>query len=78
MDLANVHKVMWYAKVEDMVGGWCIGTTDITPANGGDIVCDMMTEETARHVVKIHNEWLYKQTHDLYEQEFSQKADSKD
>lgn len=63
----------WYAVPDDMIGGWCImNHPTITPATldsrRGDpsghqqrgIACigDMMFEEAAHHIAKLHNDWL--------------------
>lgn len=57
---SNFIDMEWHAKVNDEVGGWCVGTDEPTPANGGNIVADMLSEETAQHVVALHNASLKK------------------
>jgi hypothetical protein len=49
----------WYAKPNDLIGGWCVMPVDATPAECNiPEVADFTTEKLARHIAKIHNEWL--------------------
>lgn len=52
---SNFIDLKWYAKVNDEIGGWCIGTDEETPAHGGNVVADMLSEESAQHIVALHN-----------------------
>lgn len=51
--------VSWYAQPNDLIGGWCITTTDMPLSAGAFEVADMFTEEVARHIVRLHNDWLH-------------------
>ena len=49
----------WYAQPNDVIGGWCVTTTDEPPGKSGiQEVADFVDEATARHVADIHNLWL--------------------
>ena len=49
----------WYAKPNDLIGGWCVMPVDKTPGEANiPEVADFCDEKTARHIAKIHNEWL--------------------
>lgn len=63
----------WYARPEDTIGGWCIvNHPTLTPATmdhrKGDpsghvmrniqVVADFMFEDAAKHIAKLHNDWL--------------------
>lgn len=50
----------WKAQEDNVVGGWCVTREDLpgTPADGNPALCDFATEDIARHVAHVHNEWL--------------------
>jgi hypothetical protein len=50
----------WYAKPDDLIGGWCVMDTDMTPgeANRPEIAC-FISEKLARHIAYLHNQWVY-------------------
>lgn len=58
LDEDRLRKV-WYAKPNDLIGGWCVMDVDLPPsvANRAE-VCDIMSEGMANHIVKLHNDWL--------------------
>ena len=48
----------WYAKPNDLTGGWSIMTADVTPADAGEDVVEVgsfLDEALARHIVEMHN-----------------------
>lgn len=50
----------WYAKPNDLIGGWCVMNCDKTPAEadynkGEGDVADFINEETARYIADLHN-----------------------
>lgn len=53
----------WFVKPDDLIGGWCVMTVDLTPGEASDQfgapgvhqVGDFLTEEMARHVAELHN-----------------------
>lgn len=58
MKLRGVINRKWYARENDLIGGWCIVPFDHPPSIGIITIADFMDERTARHVVEIHNTWL--------------------
>lgn len=48
----------WYAKPNDLIGGWCVGTDELPPskASVAPLVADFMNEAVARHVAALHNQ----------------------
>jgi hypothetical protein len=69
VDIEGMMKVKWYAKINDLIGGWCVMTMDATPAEadeitGGTVMCEVgcfMDERIAVHVADMHNRWLFGQ-----------------
>jgi hypothetical protein len=51
--------VKWYAQPNDLIGGWCVSIIDKPPSQGPGDIGNFITEEMARHVVEIHNNWLH-------------------
>lgn len=47
----------WYAKPNDLIGGWCVGTDELPPskASVAPLVADFISEAVARHVAALHN-----------------------
>lgn len=51
--------VTWYGQPNDLIGGWCITTTDQPPGVSGiQEVADVVSEAAAKHIAEIHNQWL--------------------
>lgn len=49
--------VPWYAKPNDLIGGWCIGVDERPPSKEGVwLLGDFITEDVARHIVALHNQ----------------------
>lgn len=52
---------MWYAVINDLVGGWCVANVDlplsaIRPRTGERVIGDFMTEDDARRVARLLNQ----------------------
>lgn len=51
----------WYAKENDLIGGWCIMSTDDPPSTQkGFPIGDFLTEELTNYIVELHNAELEK------------------
>ena len=48
----------WFARENDIIGGWCVMPVDESPSLGVMEVADFTTRELAEHIAAIHNEWL--------------------
>lgn len=48
----------WYARENDVIGGWCVMPVDQPPSSGVPEVADFCTKEHAEHVAELHNRWL--------------------
>jgi hypothetical protein len=50
----------WRAQQDDLIGGWCITDADDprTPAEGAVTVADFVSEDAAKHIAELHNEWM--------------------
>ena len=49
----------WYARANDLIGGWCVMPSDEPPSSDiPAIVADFATETIAQHVADLHNDWL--------------------
>lgn len=49
----------WFAKPNDLIGGWCVMAIDETPAKADEPeVADFIDEETARYIADMHNDHL--------------------
>lgn len=48
----------WYARENDIVGGWCVMPVDEAPSCGVAEVADFTTRELAGHIAGLHNAWL--------------------
>jgi hypothetical protein len=48
----------WYARPDDLIGGWCVMPCDLPPSSGAPEVGGFMCEEHARHVADLHNQAL--------------------
>lgn len=55
---AEVMTNKWYARENDTIGGWCVMPIDAPPSSGIFDVADFTTEDAARHIAKLHNDWL--------------------
>lgn len=62
--LENALKERWKPQLEDTIGGWCCTVESVpgTPADGNPPIVDFATEEVARHVAELHNDWLADET----------------
>lgn len=49
----------WYAKENDLIGGWCVCAIDAPPSQLGEIG-NFLFKEMAEHIAGLHNEWLEK------------------
>lgn len=56
-DFLNVR---WYAKPDDLIGGWCVMPVDQTPGEAGNVpqMADFCTEAAAQHIADLHNATL--------------------
>jgi hypothetical protein len=55
--MASKLNSRWYANLNDLIGGYAIGTKS-GPCSSGrltDDVADMLDEPTARYIVMLHN-----------------------
>jgi hypothetical protein len=50
------RSMAWYAKPDDLVGGWCIGVDERPPSEGAWTLGDFMNEDVARYIVGLHNQ----------------------
>jgi hypothetical protein len=48
----------WYAKPNDLIGGWCVMPLDESPSGGMPEVADFIMQEAAEHIAFLHNQWL--------------------
>lgn len=48
----------WYARENDLIGGYCIMPTDEPPSTGTYPIGDFLSQEVAMHVAALHNDWL--------------------
>jgi hypothetical protein len=51
----------WYARPNDIVGGWCVMPVDQPPSDGFPEVANFTTQELAEHIARLHNDWLVQQ-----------------
>lgn len=59
MDSSEALTVKWYVQPEDLIGGWCIMTTDYPPSeNKGHYIADFIRKEDAEYIVELHNKNL--------------------
>lgn len=56
-------KAHWFAKPNDLIGGWCVMPVDAPPFSGVPEVADFASQEIAEHVADLHNRTF----HDLSE-----------
>jgi hypothetical protein len=52
---ASTLAAAWYARPNDLIGGWCVMPSGEPPSSGGPEVADFCTEGIARHVAELHN-----------------------
>ena len=58
-DLPHPLECKWWAKPNDLIGGWCVMPDDTTPATSTDYeVADFCSKEAAEHIAELHNAWL--------------------
>lgn len=56
-------RAKWYAKPNDLIGGWCVMDTDATPGESNrPEVADFTSERMANHIAYLHNDWVEKNT----------------
>lgn len=48
----------WYARENDLSGGWCVMPADEPPSQGILEVASFTTRELAEHIAELHNAWL--------------------
>jgi hypothetical protein len=48
----------WYARPNDLIGGWCVMPVDEPPSGGMPEVADFIRQEAAGHIAALHNQWL--------------------
>jgi len=48
----------WFARENDLIGGWCVMPVDEPPSLGVPEVADFTTQELAEHIAELHNQWL--------------------
>jgi hypothetical protein len=48
----------WYARPNDLIGGWCVMPADEPPSSGPPEVASFASETVAQHIADLHNEWL--------------------
>lgn len=57
-DPTNWRDHRWIVQRNNVIGSWCV-TLDRpgTPGDGNTALADFVTEDVARHLADIHNEW---------------------
>ncbi|MFC7530177.1 hypothetical protein [Actinoplanes sp. GCM10030250] len=45
----------WYARPNDVIGGWSVTPADVPPSSGIPTVADVASESIARHIAAQHN-----------------------
>lgn len=71
VDIDRMMSSPWYAKPNDLIGGWCVMDVDLTPGQADQMefakgakefilheIGDFLTKEMAQHVADLHNAWL--------------------
>lgn len=48
----------WFARPNDLTGGWCVMPADEPPSSGIAEVAGFTTRELAGHIARLHNDWL--------------------
>jgi len=48
----------WYARPDDLIGGWCVMPVDEPPSAGMPEVASFIMQEAAEHIAFLHNQWL--------------------
>jgi hypothetical protein len=48
----------WFARENDLIGGWCIVPMDMPPSSGVVTIADFIDERAARHIAWLHNRFL--------------------
>jgi len=52
----------WYARENDLIGGWCVVPLDLPPSSGVFEIANFIDERAARHIAWLHNRWLSQRT----------------
>lgn len=50
--------VRWYARENDLIGGWCVMPENQPPSKGIPEVADITSREVAEHIAELHNRAL--------------------
>jgi hypothetical protein len=59
IDILSVLNVIWYAKPNDVIGGWCVMDVNATPGEAEKYeIADFISQEIAEHIAELHNNWL--------------------
>jgi hypothetical protein len=58
-----ITQMTWHVVPDDLVGGWAFATADLPAsqlpsAGGGRLLGDVLTEELARYITRLHNREL--------------------
>lgn len=48
----------WFARENDIIGGWCVTPVDEPPSHGVTEVASFTSKELADHIAFLHNQWL--------------------
>jgi hypothetical protein len=56
--IENQLKVRWFARENDLIGGWCVMPADQPPSEGTPEVADFIRQDVAEHIAELHNAWL--------------------
>lgn len=51
-------RMPWFARENDIIGGWCVMPVDEPPSLGVPEVANYTTRELAEHIASLHNRWL--------------------
>lgn len=60
LDWGTIVRERWFAQPENTIGGWCItlDRIDGTPADGNPTIATFLDEDAAKHMARIHNDWI--------------------
>ncbi len=58
--LVNAIAQRWRAQEDDLCGGWCVTLEgdQRSPAEGARPIAFFCEKEEAKHIARLHNEWL--------------------
>jgi hypothetical protein len=60
--ITELMQIPWYARPDDVIGGWCVMPVDELPSQGMFQVASFVSQEIAEHVALLHNIWLSERT----------------